>query len=238
MCSACRWIRPRWRYSSAECGLACSSRPRISSDLPFDPRSWYARRKLLIMRNRICRLLTGSSALAIKLQLDACRFARQREALLRRQQPAAMERIDERGINAIVIAHHEMPGQADAAHRLAEPARDLHINQRKRDGNAGARREHFVQAAIASVVIIARVAVEAQFFEQIVIRGGYEIRRRTRRPSGARQFRGVGIQQSEKRLDRQPGKLNRRQLECGLIQIDVLLAAREQVEQSFHRAVE
>ncbi len=46
------------------------------------------------------------------------------------------------------------------------------------------------------------------------------------------------IQQSEKRLDGKPGKLNLRQLERCLIKVDVLIAASEQVKQSFHRAVE
>ncbi len=68
-----------------------------------------------------------------------------------------------------------MARQSNAEHRLAEPSRDLHVNQRQRDGDSCSRGEYFIEIAIAGVVIIARVSVETQLFEEIVIRRGDEV---------------------------------------------------------------
>ena len=52
---------------------------------------------------------------------------------------------------------------------IRRPARraDLHVDDRQRDRNAGAAIEHFVQAAVARILVLIAVADEPQLVEEV-----------------------------------------------------------------------
>jgi hypothetical protein len=51
-------------------------------------------------------------------------------------------------------------------HAVASPARDLHVDERERDGNAEAPFEHAVEEAVPEIVIVRVIAGEALVLEQ------------------------------------------------------------------------
>ena len=80
-----------------------------------------------------------------------------------------MERIDIGRELAVVVFDDEMSGQPDAGHRLAQPPRDLDVDYRKRDRNAGASIQNIIEAIVAGIVIVDFITVEAQLFKEIPV---------------------------------------------------------------------
>ena len=77
-----------------------------------------------------------------------------------------MERVDEdRGIVS-TDADHEVSRQVHARHRQPEPLGDRQVERRERDGDAELAVEHFVQVAVAGVLIILDVASKPFLDEQ------------------------------------------------------------------------
>ena len=74
-----------------------------------------------------------------------------------------MERIE----NHRGASHQKVPGKIHAVDMKARPPRHFHVNQRERNGNAGAPLQHLVEEAVAGVVVSLAVAGEALFVEQI-----------------------------------------------------------------------
>ena len=67
------------------------------------------------------------------------------------------------------VPHDEVPRQADALHRHAQPAGQLHVQHRQRDGQALAVVDHLGQVAVGAVVVVAAAAVKALLAEQEAI---------------------------------------------------------------------
>jgi hypothetical protein len=88
-----------------------------------------------------------------------------------------------------------MPGKRHSVERHAEPARDFHLHHRQRDRIAEPALEHFVDVAVARVVVLVVVAGVTKFLEQMAVD-----RLHLQRPAFDRidllaQMRGVALQQ-------------------------------------------
>ena len=62
-----------------------------------------------------------------------------------------------------------MPRQPDTMNRSPQPARNLHVDNRQRNGNPHAFGEYFIQAAIRRVIVLLLVALKTEFFEQVLV---------------------------------------------------------------------
>ena len=78
----------------------------------------------------------------------------------------AAERIDDHRPLAPVDAQEEVPRKPDARGGHVGAAGDLEGDDRERDRDAGAAVEHVVEEAVAGVVVVVLVAVEADLLEQ------------------------------------------------------------------------
>ena len=100
--------------------------------------------------------------------------AEQLAARVRRQQRAAVKRVDDqifriRRAAPGRAAQQEVPGKIDPLHVEARPPRDLHVEQRERDRNAGAPVEHLVEAAVPRIFVVRAVADEVEIVEQEIV---------------------------------------------------------------------
>src|SRR5688572_13023748 len=90
------------------------------------------------------------------------------------QLAATIEWINEDLPGARLVTAEEMPGQSDADDRQAQTARDQDIEETEINGIARAPVEHAVEVAVLRIVILAFVALESQFGEEIIAhRAGY-----------------------------------------------------------------
>src|SRR5919201_2671406 len=91
-----------------------------------------------------------------------------------RQQCPAVERVDEqptRGALADVrAAHEEVAGKVDAVDMQPSTPRNLHVDERQRDGNAGAMVEHLVETAVARI-LVALAAGESLLLKKVGVEG-------------------------------------------------------------------
>src|SRR5579863_10505955 len=60
-----------------------------------------------------------------------------------------------------------MPRKSDAHHRQPETARNLHVDQRQRDGDAFFAIEYIIQEAVAWIVVFLLIAGEHLLLEQV-----------------------------------------------------------------------
>ena len=65
-----------------------------------------------------------------------------------------------------LVAHDEVPRQADADHLQVQPPRQLHVQHRQRDRHALAVVDHLVEIAVGAGVVVVPAAVEAALLEQ------------------------------------------------------------------------
>src|SRR5436853_7438531 len=81
-------------------------------------------------------------------------------------QRAAVDGIDE-GLAAgrRRVLHQEMAGHASPTHRQAGPLPYRHVEHRERDRDADPAIEHFVEKAVAWVVVFLAIALEVQLVE-------------------------------------------------------------------------
>ena len=102
-----------------------------------------------------------------RLEGDARRLLDQPLAVGRRQQPAAVERVEQ---HLLAVRHglgHEMARQADADHLQPGPAAHRHRHRRQRDRDALAAVHDLVEIAVTGVVVFVGVAVKAHVLEQV-----------------------------------------------------------------------
>ena len=66
-------------------------------------------------------------------------------------------------------AHEEVPGERDALDRQADAPAELHVEDRHRDRHAGTAIDHFIEIAVARVVVILGVAPVAELFVQKLV---------------------------------------------------------------------
>ena len=88
-----------------------------------------------------------------------------------------MMRVDDqiarvRRIRRRTAAQQKVPGKVDALDVDAGAPRDLHVDERQRDRNAGAPIEHVVQEAVARILVLDVVADEPLLVEQVVVERG------------------------------------------------------------------
>ena len=62
-----------------------------------------------------------------------------------------------------------MTGKVDAGHPQAGPARDLEVDHREGDRDAGAAIEHLVQEAVARIVVLLAVAGEPLLVVEVLV---------------------------------------------------------------------
>jgi len=156
------------------------------------------------------------------------------EALLLREQAALVEDVDESRESGASVLHQEMAGKPDAVNWLRQAPPHLQIHDRQRDGDAGTGCQHVVQATVARIVIVRRIAFKPQLREEVLV-GRFDV-------SGAAgaarqalgQFHCVGIQNGDKRRDVQVGMLDAGDFERRPIQGDLVATAGEQVQQWLH----
>ncbi len=93
-----------------------------------------------------------------------------------RQQRAGVERIDDQ---VVVCAagfrrgtHEEVPGKIHPFELHAGAPADLEIHDRQADRNSDPAVEHFVEEAVARIVVVLAVAAEAELFVEIRIQRG------------------------------------------------------------------
>ena len=67
--------------------------------------------------------------------------------------------------------HEKMTGEIDAFHMKSGAPRDLHVQERQRDRDAGPPVENLVQEAVARIFVPDFVAHEPELFEQVVVEG-------------------------------------------------------------------
>ena len=82
-----------------------------------------------------------------------------------------MEGVDEEGAGGHLHAHDEVPRQPHALDLEPGPARDLHVDGRQRDRDAGLPVEDVAEVAVARVVVLLGVAAEALLLEQVAVEG-------------------------------------------------------------------
>ena len=63
-------------------------------------------------------------------------------------------------------SHQEMPRIVDPFHRQPRAPGDFHVDERQRDGNAGAPIHHLVEEAVPRILVVGFVSREADFVEQ------------------------------------------------------------------------
>ncbi len=87
------------------------------------------------------------------------------------QQRAAVERIDDQivPVDRARRAHQEVAGKVDAGDLEAGAARDFHVDHRETDRDPSPPVEHFVEKAVARVLVVLTVAGEALFVEQVLV---------------------------------------------------------------------
>ncbi len=62
-----------------------------------------------------------------------------------------------------------MPGKGHAGERQADAPADLHVDDGERDRDAGLAVDHVVEIAVARVIVVARIAHEAEIAEQELV---------------------------------------------------------------------
>ena len=62
-----------------------------------------------------------------------------------------------------------MAREGHAFERQPDAPADLQVQNRQRDGNAGASVQHLVEEAVARIVVLLFVAAETEFAEEIVV---------------------------------------------------------------------
>src|SRR5262249_11728046 len=126
--------------------------------------------------------------------------------------------INERRIQPVVVAYDEMARQSDALHGSSQSPRDLEIYQRKCNGDAGARRQHGVEAAVSRIVVVTGIAAKAELIEQVTI-GFLDVDQPVARVAQASaQLARVCIQHGDERTRLQFREFNRGHFERGTIQ--------------------
>src|SRR5206468_11391671 len=80
------------------------------------------------------------------------------------EQRAAVEGIDDQVVDALLAnrANEEMAGKVDPLEPDTGSAPDLDVDDGEADWNPGTAVEHFVQEAVARVVVVVAVAAESQ----------------------------------------------------------------------------
>jgi len=76
----------------------------------------------------------------------------------------AEERVDQHAAPFHPL-HEEMSGEADPHHRQAQARGDFGVDEAQRDRDAGVAVEHFVEKAVARILVALRVAREAELAE-------------------------------------------------------------------------
>src|SRR5579859_7383095 len=89
----------------------------------------------------------------------------------RRQHAPAFKRIDDDLSESAAEFHEKSAGQRDANGLDADPARNLDVQNRKRDRQSGVLVERLVQERAARIVVVAVFAVESFLFEKKAIDG-------------------------------------------------------------------
>ena len=124
------------------------------------------------MRTMICSRVAGASSdLLNATSLPTCFCSSRRQSCSESSAPPWNgSMISHCGrVADLRAAHEEMSGKVDAVHLQTGAPRHFHVDDRQRDRDAGAAVEHFVQAAVARILVLVPVADELQRLEQIVV---------------------------------------------------------------------
>src|SRR5215472_11825364 len=110
----------------------------------------------------------GDVVLGSERHLASQHAAHQSLAILRGEQGAAVEGVEEDLRVAQTRPRDEMAGQPDALDGEAEALAHLHEDEAQGDGNTLAAVEHVVEEAVARIVVVVAVAREALLHEEIL----------------------------------------------------------------------
>src|SRR5438270_8810713 len=89
--------------------------------------------------------------------------------LERRDDPPAVERIDDHLAEVAAELHEKAPRQGDPGGLGTDAARQLEIENRQRDRQPGVAVEHLAHQRAARVVVVIVLAVEAFFLEELTV---------------------------------------------------------------------
>ena len=142
-----------------------------------------------------------------------------------------VERVDEGGVKAVVVADDEMAWQADAVDGLGEAAGDFDIDGRESDGNAEAGFENAVEATVGGIVIVGLIAAEAEFAEEPGVGFGDEAGAVGEVGDAVGNGGGVAVEFAEARAGVEIGIFDAGEFEGGAVEVDIGGAAREEIEQ-------
>ena len=148
------------------------------------------------MRTTICVPRRRVEQRAIESGVVADVLTQQFAAVGFRQQRAAMEGIDDERVAAQRCAgmrsghrraQQKVPGEIDPGDAQPGAAGDLEVDDREADRDAGAARQHFVEEAVARIVVALAVAGEAELVVEELVEGAKGVfRRLAARPQARR----------------------------------------------------
>ena len=81
-----------------------------------------------------------------------------------------MERVDDELFRVrLRAAHEEVAGEIDAVHLQPGTPRDLHVDDRERQRDAGPTFEHLVEAAVSRILVLVAIARETELVEEVFV---------------------------------------------------------------------
>ena len=139
------------------------------------------------------------------------------------------------GLEAFVfVAAQKMAWQPDAVNRHLQAFGDGHVDHRERDGNARPRGDHFVQAAVAGVVVVALVARKSLLLEQEIVQHLQSFDAVILHPHPLVDLVGVGVEDVDEGRRIETGELYGCQFKSREIQRSVGFRACQDVDQRIH----